>query len=89
MRKKIDFKRKDVKFIKTKTEMSIPLIDLAVEIDNFLAKVKHSDIEAQEKVKIFNSYKKLLINLSDTFSKVAKKYNIEFNEPFSVSELRS
>lgn len=87
-REKIDLTKKDVRFIKLKTASSNPLIDLAIEIDEFLAKVKHSNISDEEKAKILNSYKKLLINLSDSFLKAAKRYNIEFKEPFSITELR-
>ena len=87
-REKIDLTKKDVRFIKLKTASSNPLIDLAIEIDEFLAKVKHSKISNEEKAKILNSYKKLLINLSDSFLKAAKRYNIEFKEPFSITELR-
>jgi len=88
-RKKIDLTKEDVRYIKLKTVSSSPLIDLAIEVDEFLAKVKHSkDISNEEKAKILNSYKKLLINLSDSFLKAAKRYNIEFKEPFSITELR-
>ena len=87
-REKIDLTKKDVRFIKLKTASSNPLIDLAIEIDEFLAKVKHSKISNEEKAKILNSYKKLLINLSDSFLKAAKRYNIEFKEPLSITELR-
>jgi len=86
--KKIDFKKKDVKYIKLKTPASEPLFDLLAEIDNFLKQVKHSDLDEEEKAKILNSYRKLVINLSDTFKKVANKYDLEFNEPLSIKMMR-
>jgi hypothetical protein len=85
---KIDLSRQDIKYYKIKNLASSSLFDLTIEIDNFLDRVKKSDLNSEEKAKILNAYKKLLINVSDTFKKAGDKFGIEFNEPFSVEVLR-
>jgi hypothetical protein len=86
-KKKIE-KREDVRYIKLKNIASTGLFDLATEIDRFLDKVKKSDLSAEDKAKILNSYNKLLVNISDTFKKAGDRFGIEFNEPLSVSVLK-
>jgi hypothetical protein len=87
-RSKINLSRQDIKYYKIKNLASSSLFDLAVEIDGFLDEVKKSNLSNEEKAKILNAYKKLLVNISDTFKKAGDKFGIEFNEPFSVEVLR-
>ena len=84
---KIDLTKKTVKFEKLQTPNAEPLFDLTSEIDNFLKEFKNSPISDEEKVTFFNNFNKFIINISDNFKKQAKKYNIEFNEPISVTIL--
>jgi hypothetical protein len=87
-KKKIDFAREDIKYIKLKNIASTGLFDLTIEIDRFLDEVKKSDLSSEDKAKIVNSYNKLLVNISDTFKKAGDRFGIEFNEPLSVSVLK-
>ncbi len=88
-KKRLDIlKKSKTKFFLPKTATTIPLYDLLIEIDFFLDRVKKSDIPDEEKSKVLNGFKKLTINLSETFKKLSEKYNIPFNEPFDITMFR-
>lgn len=86
---KINLEKKDVKFVKFKTANIIPMFDLAVSIDKFLDELKHSSkIPDDKKTAFLESFNKMILNINDVFVKQAKKYEIEFEEPFSVKVLK-
>ena len=81
-------KKSGSKVFISKSNVTIPMYDLLIEMDFFLDRVKKSDLPAEEKAKILKGFKKMVLNVSDTFQKLSKKYNIPFNEPFDVTMFR-
>ncbi len=81
-------KKSGSKVFLSKSNVTIPMYDLLIEIDFFLDRVKKSDLPDEEKAKILKGFKKMVVNISDTFEKLSSRYDIPFNEPFDVAMFR-
>jgi len=82
-------KKSSSKVFFSKSSITIPLYDLLIEIDFFLDRIKKDkEISDEDKAKILRGFKKMVVNVSDTFLKLSKKYDVPFNEPFDVTMFR-